>query len=736
MSFHKIKKKRLVLAMAGLPFIVFSASGNAETDTQTEANKAQSVSANADKSISHAKPGVEETIEVTAAANDAPPESGFAPTYTDVGVYQGRDMLDVPNSVSVVSSEIIKAQQGQGLYDALRNVAGVVRQQQSGVAYDQLSIRGINLDNRASYMFNGVLPFDNNLPIPMEDKERFEVLKGASALYYGFVSPGGVVNMVTKRAGSTPVRAVTFSTNDNGSSLAHVDLADRFGDEKNFGVRINAMSNNIHLPIEGDHGNKRFFSAALDWQVNDKLLLKYDYEKVKARITEQAAIATPTAVNGIVTMPNIPDPKKLLSMNGKATKSEAETHLLQAEYVFNYDWSGKMTLGQSRTKRDRWLWVFDSYNANTGNGTVYGADQPGQDYLNQNVRAEVKGNFSTGSVEHQLLVGGSQNRLYQPSFYTTMYSAAQNMYDPVMVTSLVRSPTGSKNTLRDRGFKEQTVRDGGLFLQDWITLNDQWQVTGALRWGRYTSKQLDADSEKVKALTPAVSVVYKVTPDVSLYASYVEGLESAGTAPSTAANAGESLKAVVSKQKEVGVRTRLTDGLFATAAYFELTQPSASTGDDDIYSINGEARYRGGEFSLQGDLTANTSITTSLMLLDAEVTSSTNSALVGKAPENTPEKVANFFINRNLDLLPGVAVNAGASYVGKRPVNSLNQAYVSSYTVYNLGASYKTRLANTDATFRFTVNNVTDKRYWSAAGSGQLAVGMARTFVLYSSFEF
>ena len=721
MSFRNIKKKRLVLAMAGLPFIALSTTGYAETNdtmAQSASNKA----------------GKDDTIEVRASGIAA--SSGYAPTYADVGAFQGRDMLDVPNSVSVVSSEIIKEQQGQGMYDALRNVAGVVRQQQSGVAYDQLSIRGINLDNRASYMFNGVLPFDNNLPIPMENKERFEVLKGASALYYGFVSPGGVVNMVTKRAGSTPVRAVTFSTDDSGSSLAHVDLADRFGDEKRFGVRINAMSNNIHLPIDGDNGNKRFFSAALDWQLNDKLLLKYDFEKVKARITEQAAIATPTAVKGIVTMPAIPDPKTLLSMNGKATKSEAQTHLLQAEYAFNSDWTGKMTVGQSRTKRDRWLWVFDSYDAKTGAGTVYGADQPGQDYLNQNVRAEVKGNFSTGSIEHQLLMGGSQNRLYQPSFNTTMYAAPQNMYDPVTVSSLVRSPTGSKNTLRDRDFKEQTVRDGGLFMQDWITLNDQWQVTGAVRWGRYTSKQREADSEKVKALTPAVSVVYKATPGISIYASYVEGLESAGTAPASAANAGESLKAVVSKQKEVGVRTRLTDGLYASAAYFELTQPSASTGSDDIYSVNGEARYRGGEFSLQGDLTTNTAIVASLMLLDAEVTRSTTSELVGKAPENSPEKAANVFINHKLDFLPGVAVNAGASYVGKRPVNSRNQAYVNSYTVYNLGSSYKTRIANTDATFRFTVNNVTDKRYWSAAGSGQMAVGMPRTFVLSSSFEF
>lgn len=728
MNFNKMKKNALALLIASVPVLLPVRESLAETlSGENSVN-------HPDQSSDNKNQQKDDTIEVNGTSYSEP--SGYIPGYADVGAYQGRDMMDVPASVSVVSKDIIQAQQGTGLFDALRNVAGIVRQQQSGIAYDQLSVRGINLDNRSSYMFNGVLPFDNNLPIPMEDKERMEVLKGASALYYGFVAPGGVVNMVTKRAGQQPVRAVTFSTDDNGSSLAHVDLADRFGEEKNFGVRINAVTNNIHTPIDGDNGNRRMFSAALDWQATDRLLLKYDYESIRARITEQAAIATPTAVNGVMTIPSIPDPKKLLSMKGKDTHSSAETHLLQAEYALTDNWTGKVSAGQSRTRRDRWLWVFDNYNAQTGEGTVYGADQPGQDYLNQNVRAEIKGTFDTGSVEHELLFGGSQNRLYQPSFETYMYSAAQNMYDPVTITSLTRAAKNSKKTLTDRSFKEQTIRDGGLFLQDWITLNDQWQVTGAVRYGRYTSQQLDAASEDVHAITPAVSVLYKVTPDISLYASYVEGLESAGTAPSTAANAGESLKAAVSKQKEVGIRTRVYGELYASAAYFELKQPSASTGDDLIYSLNGEARFRGGEFSLQGDVTENTSVMGSVMLLSAEVTSTTNEKLLGKTPENTPKKVANIFINHKLDFIDGLAVNGGAYYVGSRPVNAQNQAFVAGYTTYNVGASYTTKLAGTKATFQATVNNVTDKRYWSAAGSGQLAVGMPRTLLLSSTFEF
>ncbi|MFP3740410.1 TonB-dependent receptor plug domain-containing protein, partial [Burkholderia sp. SIMBA_019] len=80
-----------------------------------------------------------------------PAASPYAPKTVQTGQYRGLDALDVPATVSVVTSDVLKAQAATGLYDALRNVAGVTRQQLSGISYDQLSIRGIALDNRQSY---------------------------------------------------------------------------------------------------------------------------------------------------------------------------------------------------------------------------------------------------------------------------------------------------------------------------------------------------------------------------------------------------------------------------------------------------------------------------------------------------------------------------------------------------------------------------------------------------------
>lgn len=662
-------------------------------------------------------------------------DSPYAPTTTESGPYRG-SLLDVPATVNVVSRELMDVQGATGLYDALRNVAGVVRQQQSGIAYDQISIRGINLDNRASYLFNGVLPFDNNLPIPMEDKERMEVLKGAAALYYGFITPGGIVNMTTKRAGSTPVTAVKLSTDNNGSTLAHLDLSRRFGDQQQFGMRINAVTSNVHTPIDNDKGYRRMFSAALDWRVNRQLTLRYDAEFVKASVTEQAAVVPQAAVNGVITLPSIPDPSKLLSMNGKSTFSDAQTHLLTAEYAFNDSWSAKLTGGQSKTHRDRWLWIMDNYNVRTGAGTVYGADQVGQIYTNQNVRGEINGLFSTGFLQHDLLLGASQNRLYQPSFYTYMYRAAQNLYNPIDITSLIRSPTGTKSTLRDRGFNEQTVRDGGVYALDRVTLSEHWQVIGAVRHGKYTVDQLNTARYSTTATTPSVSVIYKINPDNSLYASYVEGLESGGTAPTTAANAGQSLPAAVSRQKEVGLRSRIGGDLMASAALFEIAQPSASTDSSNLYALNGKQRIRGVEMSLQGELTRDLSVTASLMLLDAQITASTTATLIGKTPENTPQRTGNLFATYRVPAIAGLSLSAGALAMGARPVNDQNQAFIGGYTTYSAGLRYQTRVYGTRTTLQANIDNLTDKRYWSAAGSGQLAVGMPRTLTLSSNFEF
>jgi iron complex outermembrane receptor protein len=682
-----------------------------------------------------AQADVEETAAVRKTTNletvktVAKRSEGFAPKRANVGPYQGQDMLHVPATVNVVTRDLIDAQGSVGLYGALRNVAGVSRQQLNGLSYDNLSIRGIALDNRSSYYFNGVLPFDNNISIPMEDKESFEVLKGASALYYGYAVPGGIVNMTTRRAGDVPVTRVGTSFDSNGSAKASIDLARRFGSQNQFGVRVNAADENVHTPIKKVDGGRRMLSLAADWRINARFLLKYDYEHIQQNLPEQAGITPLAAVNGTIALPRLPAADALLAPSGYQTRSRADTHLLRADYVLSDNWAGMVSAGQSTTRRDRWLWIFRNYNVDTGAGQLQGSQQNGQIYRNRNVRAEINGVLDTGQITHNVTFGASRNQLYQPDFTTYYYVAAQNLYDPIKVTGLTASGT-------PKAFYAQTVWNSGVYASDRMTIGQQWEFTAGLRQSTYQSSQAGSVSTDVSKNTPSASLVYKLDTQTSLYASYIEGLESAGSAPATADNAYQSLPAAVSRQSELGLRHRYDNDTLVSVAYFDIRQPSANLDTDNVYRLDGWSRYRGLEASAQGHLGPQLSLSASAMWLHARQTQSTDATLVGKVPENTPRATASVFAEYALADVPGLAFNLGAFYTAARPIDNADEAWIGGYTLFVAGASYTMHADTHPIHFQIHVENLANKRYWSAAGSSQLAVGLGRTAMFSTSYDF
>jgi iron complex outermembrane receptor protein len=256
---------------------------------------------------------------------------GFVANTVEAGTFRGAGIMDVPATVNTVTREVLELQGAASIYEALRNTAGVTRQQNGGDTFDQLVIRGIAVENRTNYRLNGSLAIPNVSEIPMENKERVEVLKGASALYYGFTTPAGIVNLVTKRAGSTPVSTVGLTLDDRGSAQALLDLGRQFGDQQQYGLRINAAGGRIGSNIDDVDGHRRFVSAAFDWRVNSRLTLKADVENYRKRITEQAGITRLAAVNGVIALPALPNPHKLLGPPGAVFDAEVTNTQLRAD---------------------------------------------------------------------------------------------------------------------------------------------------------------------------------------------------------------------------------------------------------------------------------------------------------------------------------------------------------------------------------------------------------------------
>jgi iron complex outermembrane receptor protein len=651
---------------------------------------------------------------------------GMRPETVEAGSFRGADIMEVPSVVNVITRETLELQAAESLYDVVRNTAGVTRQQNAGETFDQLVIRGIGVENRTNYRLNGSMPIINFGRVSLENKERVEVLKGASALYYGFTSPAGVVNFTTKRAGAKPVTSVGLSLDQYGSAVVSADLARRFGSEDQVGVRINAAGGSQGSYMDGaKNGDRGFVSAALDWKVNSRLSLRADLEHDRRNVIEQAGVAIPSAVNGVITLPHAVDPKKMVGSENSTFKTTTTNVLLRADYLINDNWSMNVEAGRADTERERNLSIFRFANAAavaTGAGYIQGSAQV-TNVTSDMLKAELFGIVNTGAIQHELTIGTSYTEKDQGAIKRQTFRSpanSQNLYNPIPIAGLI--------TYTDNApVAPYSTKDTGIYVLDRMRLNEQWQVIGGLRYSNYKSTQ-DTVQYDVNKTTPTAAIIYRPTQALSFYASYIQGLEEGEAGPSGTTNEGVRLSPGVSKQKEIGVRWLAGNGTLLSAALFDIERPGYYTNASKYYVADGQQRYTGLELSAQGNLTSTVDWQASAQWLDPRF-KDINDTYNGKLPENASRQTASLFLNWKPSFVPGWSLNAGAYYTGRRPVDDLNQAWLGGTTLFSAGTRYTFRQSGYQHTVQLNIDNAANKQYW-AGGGNRLAAGSPRTLKL------
>ena len=679
---------------------------------------APALAAPADAGDGPAAAGLEEII-ITADRPDS-----FGADYVQVGTFRNARLVDVPLTVNVVPEALLRAQAATGIYDALRNTAGVSRSQLSGATYDNVAVRGILVENRTSYRLNGSLPVVNLVDLPLENKERVEVLKGVGALYYGFAPPSGIVNLVSKRPDADVTR-FEASVTDHGATRLAGDLGRRLTDA--FGVRVNGSAGLVESGIERFDGERFVVALAADWKASDSLTLRFDAEHVRKDVTEPAAIQLLPAVNGAITLPAIPDPETNLSGQNLRYDAAATNLLARADWRIGDAWALTLEGGQAVTERDRDFSQLEAYSLVNGAGRLRIFQTRDQKYRNRNARAELAGAFATGPVAHSLIVGATSNWRFQNGRGNLITTVAQNLFDPRDV--VVADVAASALTLAPLH-----IRDRGVYLFDRAEIGPV-QLLAGLRYSDYNSRNQSATGVVTRfALdkwTPSVGLVVKPGQDLSLYATYLEGLEEGGTAPANAANANEVLPPAVSQQYEIGFKGDLLAGLLFQIAAFQVDRPSAFTDPADrIFKLAGDARYRGVEASFTGEITRRLSLYASGQYLDAETRRAVSPLLEGMRPENTPKWTGSLFAEYRPAAVDGLALGAGMFYVGARPVNNFNQAFVDGYTTYSASLRYALDGLAEGMELQLNADNLTNQRHWGAAGNGLLGVGLPRQLKL------
>lgn len=651
---------------------------------------------------------------------------GFGAELVQVGTFRGARLIDVPLTVNVVPRELLRAQAATGLFEALRNTAGVSRSQLNGATYDNVAIRGILVENRTSYRLNGSLPVINLVDLPLENKERVEVLKGVGALYYGFAPPSGIVNLVTKRP-TTDLATLSAAVTNRGATNVHADISRRFGTA---GIRVNAAAGLVETGIRRFDGSRQLLSLAADWQPTDRLSFRVDAEHVVKDVTEPAAIQLLPVAGGVLVLPPIPDPRTNLADRHLRYDAWATNLLARADYRVSDALAITVEGGQAVTERDRDFSQLEAYSLATGEGRLRVFQTRDQRFRNRNVRAEAAAAFATGPVTHALIAGATGNWRFQNGRANRTTVLSQNLFEPRRLAL----PVLDASILTTAPLN---IRDLGAYVVDRATLGPV-QILAGLRYSDYRSIARSAAGVETRfALdkwTPSVGAIVKPSRDLSLYATYLEGLEEGGTAPANTANANDVLPPAISKQYEAGIKGEVLDAVTFQLAAFQVTRPSAFTDPtDNRFKLAGRARYRGLEGSVTGEITNRLSLYASGQYLDAETRRAVNPLLEGRRPENTPEWTGSLFAEYRPVPLPGLAIGGGAFYVGDRAVNNFNQAFVDGYTTFSASLRYE---VDGGPELQLNADNLTGKRYFSAAGNGLLGVGLPRQIKLTARYGF
>ncbi|HEX7872347.1 MAG TPA: TonB-dependent siderophore receptor [Sphingobium sp.] len=664
------------------------------------------------------------------------------------GPLGARSILETPFSVAQADSEQIRRIAATTI-DAAFNYDPSIRSNNSGVASgNTFSVRGQSVDLTNGYKYDGLaFPywFQDH---PIEAVEQIQVLKGAGGFVYGYASPSGVVNFVSKKPTRDLNASVDVSYRSSSILRTHFDIGGPVTDNPDgVAFRFNAVHEEGKLYNGAD--NKNTF-AQLWLQGNVTPSLSWSLDGYYQR-TWQAQQSNGIGLNAAVT--------NLAPVSGKLNLGSASTtkfnDIAQVTGRLNYqiakDWKASAALRYS-TLDERFPGNTATILDNSGRYQI--------NVLNQNRvffyyvgQLSVEGQFRTGAIRHTLVGGFDYLNIdfdydRQPftangkPTATAVPGAIGNIYygeTPDWAGKSVAN-AGAGGTIGTRAFMRppnwfrfQEIRQRGLFLSD----TAKWgpvELMAGLRYTWYSEFNnepvLAKTSYKENSLTPVAALSYDIAEGARVYVSYVEALQRGGQAPTTAINVGDSFGPIKSTQYEAGIKVQRANW-GATLAVYKTNVPSEYVNTANVFVRDGERRFQGVEFDANWHVTKELYLKYGAAYLDAVQTAAQNSSVVGKVVPGTTGFQTSGFVEYTPSLLPGFSIFGGVRYSGKAYGQATNSFVFDPVTVGDLGLSYTLPAAGKQFKISANVQNITDTWYWlpTASGTG-LSAGAPRTFSL------
>lgn len=688
-----------------------------------------------------AAPTLSERAAAEAAVQQAA-KLGYRAMPSATTLRSGASPLDTSQAVNVVPEQVLKDQLPRNIDDALINVSGITQTNTLAGSQDAVIRRGFGDNRDGSIMRNGMPLVQGRSFNPAV--ESVEVLKGPASLLYGIMDPGGIVNTISKRPelyqhGSVTLLGSAFSASKTGAD-GLLDITGPIGDQ---GLAYRFIGYGVSEDYWRNFGRHRemLVAPSLAWYGQDTTVqLNYEHREFIYPFDRG------TAFNPVTKAPlAVPSTRRL---DEPFNNTWGTSDLIQAsvEHRFNRDW--KLYAGYSyntETFSANQLRI-STLNFTTGVETRSNDGTKGSLSNASYGTSYISGGFWLGNMRNEMVFGGDgQYRTIYRDNLIRQATPAINVYNPVY--GLIGPGTTVSNP-----DSAQTDKLGqwSLFLQDTLHLTERFALVGGVRYMDYdqiagrgkpfvTNTSVSADK-----VLPLGGAIFKLTDQISLYASYTESLKPNSTIAPIGVVIGSNVAPEEGVSYETGVKFDLNKRISGTIALYDLdkknvqTTQTNSAGVVEIHTV-GRAHSRGVEVDVTGRLTDSWAMIGSYGYTDARVTASEDPTLYGKKLQNVALNTASLYLVYDFGTaLPGqLRLGGGARYVGDRPGDSTNTFVLPSYVVADIFATYETKYEQFPVIYQFNVKNLFDTVYYpSAVNNLNVAIGDARRFSLSATVKF
>ena len=679
-----------------------------------------------------------------AHADDAPPVQSVqisARSTADTAGVTGfsQPLSRTPMQADVVDTKALADIGATSLSDLTRLSASVTDSYNAVGYWTTFTLRGFQVDNQRNFRRDG-LPINAETSLPLDNKASVDVLKGLSGMQSGTSAPGGLVDLVVKRP-DVDLRSATLLWSQPGTVGAAADISQRFGDQRQFGARLNLAATRLDPNFRDDKGHRSLASLATDWRIADGTLLELEFEH---SLQSQPSVPAFSTFAGVVPDPHSIDPH--INLNDQPWSQpvvlQGNTMSLRFTQALAPAWTLKVQALQQRlVSNDHLAFAYGVYDPDTyacdpycntfgpqGQYSVWDFRSDDERRQTRDLDVSVNGRFATGALHHDATAG-----VLETVFTGRFNDEAYNLVGVGSIDGNTVVPSDPSLTSPNT---DRTERSTEFYLRDSIQIGDAWAVWAGLRHTRLHRQTAETPAGaaiddgnaptdyRQSFTTPWIALSHQLTDHDMVYLSWGEGVESNVTPNNpNYRNPGQPQPTTLSRQWEGGFKHASGADQWGFAAY-DITQPHYSDVLDDPLAdpspTNRYTHFRDGNVNARGlEAEAQTRVDALTLRASAMAQRVRNVGVtapgIAAIPTNVPNRSIKLLADYAVAALPGLSVLANMAYEGKRQVFPDDSAQIPAWTRYDLGARYVQAVGGNTLTWRAGVDNLFDRRAWREA---------------------